>query len=114
MALNLKVEEPGKGVVLVSAAGEVDLNTSPQLRQAMAPHLKKKMRGLVVDLSQVSYMDSSGIATLIEAMQGCQKFGMSLRLSAPSTAVSEVFKMAHLDKIFEIRASREEAMKDLG
>ncbi|OGP58693.1 MAG: hypothetical protein A2V67_16795 [Deltaproteobacteria bacterium RBG_13_61_14] len=114
MALNLKVEEPGKGLVLVMAEGEVDLNSSPQLRQAMAPHLKKKMRGLIVDLSQVSYMDSSGIATLVEAMQGCQKLGMALRLAAPSTAVSEVFKMAHLEKIFEIRASREDVLKELG
>jgi len=51
---------------------------------------------------------------LVEAMQGCQKFGMALRLSAPSNAVSEVFKMAHLEKIFEIRNSQEEALKELG
>lgn len=113
MGLNLKVEEPGKGVALVSATGEVDLNSSPQLRQAMAPQIKKKMRGLIIDLSQVSYMDSSGIATLVEAMQGCKKVGMALRLAAPSPAVSEVFKMAHLEKVFEICPSREAALKEL-
>jgi anti-sigma B factor antagonist len=73
MGLDLVVEEPAKGVFVLCVGGEVDLNSSPELRAAMSPHLKKKKKALIVDLSGVSYMDSSGIATLVEAMKIAQK-----------------------------------------
>jgi len=113
MGLDLKVEEQSKGVALLSVQGEVDLNSSPELRAAMSPHLKKKKKALVVDLQNVSYMDSSGIATLVEAMKVGQKCGVKFRLAAPSPAVMEVFKMAHLDRIFDLHPSPEDALKDL-
>lgn len=113
MGLNLNYKEPLKGVCVLSVGGEVDLSSSPQLRSAMSPHLKKKKRALIVDLSGVGYMDSSGIATLVEAMKVGQKCKMKFRLAAPSPAVMEVFKMAHLDKIFEVHTSCDEALADL-
>jgi anti-sigma B factor antagonist len=113
MSLKLSVEEAGNGVTLLSVEGEVDLNSSPQLRAAMAPHLNKKKSALIVDLEKVAYMDSSGIATLVEAMKIGQKNKVKFKIASPSAAVTEVFKMAHLEKVFEVCASREEALEGL-
>ncbi len=58
---------------LVKVEGEIDMFTSPNLRDTLLPFFKKKVQGIIVDLTQVSFMDSSGIATLVEGLQWSKK-----------------------------------------
>ena len=69
------------GSVLVTPIGEVDLARSPSLRSRLAQVLGDSPARLVVDLSQVPYMDSSGVATLVEALQQSRARNCSLFLA---------------------------------
>jgi anti-sigma B factor antagonist len=88
------------------------MNTSSDVRSALAEIFKQGssgMKAILLDLSQVRYMDSSGIATLVEVMQNCMKKGARLRLFELSPPVRDVFELARLASVFEIFATRNEA-----
>jgi anti-sigma B factor antagonist len=87
--------------LLVSVRGEVDLQTSPLLRGALLDLVSKnRPKRLVVNLASVAYMDSSGIAVLVEAMQHMRKSGGKVFLSTVQPRVRSVLEIARLDSIF--------------
>jgi anti-sigma B factor antagonist len=101
---------------LIRLKGDVDMNTSPDVRGGLADVFKQGESGfkaLFIDLSQVRYMDSSGIATLVEAMQTCMKRGIRLRLVDLSPPVRDVFELARLAAVFEIFPTIAEAVTKL-
>ena len=99
---------------LMSLTGDVDMNSSPDVRSTIGELFRQGSgRALLINLSGVRYMDSSGIATLVEAMQNCMKKGMKLRLVEPSPSVRDVFEMARLASIFEIVPDANDALKGL-
>lgn len=91
---------------LLQLQGEIDLHTSPELRTALLDHLPRQA-GLLVDLVNVTYIDSSGVASLVEAYQLARTRSKSFALVGLSEAVLNVFKLAHLDQVFPIFASVE-------
>jgi anti-sigma B factor antagonist len=102
MKVEIATEKIGVGWMLV-LKGDVDMNTSPDVRNGLGEVFKQAgSKALVINLSGVRYMDSSGIATLVEAMQNCMKQGMKLRLVALSPSVRDVFELARLSSVFEI------------
>jgi len=92
-------EENGKCVV--ELGGEIDLDRAPQVRGVLLDCIKRG-RDVLVDLSDVSYIDSSGIASLVEALQSAGKSGIALGLVAISPMAMRVFELARLDKVFTI------------
>ena len=82
--------------------GEIDLHVSPQIGTALANLIAKKPPQLVVDLSNVSYIDSSGLAVLIEAMQNVGGYGGKFALSGLQESVRPIFEIARLDQVFRI------------
>ena len=101
------------GAPVLRVRGDVDLRTSPQLREALLAALQTSAGMLRVDLSQVRYMDSSGIATLVEGMQNCMKKGTRLRLFELSAPVRDVFELARLATVFEIFPTMRDAVTGL-
>jgi anti-sigma B factor antagonist len=93
------------GVVLIRLSGEVDLSWSQQVRRAVLDALESNVI-VGVDLSQVSYIDSSGIAALVEGFQGARARGSRFALVAVSDAVRAVLQLARLDRVFLIVADR--------
>lgn len=91
------------GDVLVRVAGDVDLSTSPDLRKVLLKDIPSKGKTLAIDLSEVPYMDSSGVATMVEGLKKCMAKGASFVLVSPSGAVLKVLQLARLDTVFEIR-----------
>ncbi len=91
--------EPGQVRVVVT--GEVDLSWSSEIRDQILRALKEQMP-VKVDLSGVSYIDSSGIAALVEGLQQARKEGIPFALQHPSAAVLSVLALARLDKVFEV------------
>ena len=82
--------------------GEIDLHVSPQIGASLAAMVAKKPAQLVVDLSKVSYIDSSGLAVLIEAMQNVDRYGGKFALSGLQESVRPIFEIARLDQVFRI------------
>lgn len=111
--MNPKIEievERTDGIPVVKVAGEVDLYSSPELRRAVLAEAEKRPAKLVVDLSKVLYMDSSGVATLVEGLQKLEQNGGMLVLCGLGEMVQEVFKLTRLDSVFRILPSVEEAL----
>ena len=98
------------GAVIVAFEGDVDLDTSPAARKVLLDCLTRK-RPIVVDMAGVSYIDSSGVASLVEAFQGARKAGLGFALASVSEAAMRVLQLARLDKVFTIRASVEDALE---
>ena len=109
MGIKVMREEVGRAVVFV-VEGSVDIASSPELRGELLLAVEQKRPLIVVDLAGVSFVDSSGLATLIEALQGTSKYDGKIVLCALVAAVLGVFQLANLDNIFTITASREEAL----
>ena len=95
------VNETYDGVVLIRLSGEVDLSWSQQVRQAVLAALEKHP-AVGVELSQVSYIDSSGIAALVEGLQNARSKGQQFGLVGVSKAVMAVLQLARLDRVFPI------------
>ena len=111
--MELSVEQMDGGVVIIAVSGEVSWNTTPKLHETLIPLFANKREAVVLDLLGVSFMDSSGIAILIEALQRSLRSEISFRLSGVVPPVKHVLKMAKLEELFEIFDTREAALKDL-
>ena len=90
--------------VLVTIEGDIDLYSSPELRKVVLAAAKKATAGVGVHLGGVSYMDSSGVATLVECLRSAKENDKSFTLIAPSHAVMKVLELGRLDSIFEVRS----------
>jgi anti-anti-sigma factor len=87
---------------IVALDGEIDLHVSPRIAATLTAAVKQKPRNLIVDLGKVSYIDSSGLATLIEAMQTVEKYGGKFALVSLQETVKPIFEIARLDQVFRI------------
>ena len=90
--------------------GEIDLHVSPQISASLAGMIKKKPARLVVDLAGVTYIDSSGLAVLIEAMQSVGAYGGKFALAGLQESVRPIFEIARLDQVFKIYPDRAAAL----
>jgi anti-sigma B factor antagonist len=87
---------------VVPLKGEIDLHVSPTVTAALNDVIDKKPDRLVVDLSEVSYIDSAGLAALIQAMQKVEGYGGKFRLSGLQETVRSIFEISRLDQVFQI------------
>ena len=110
-AEEIQVESETVGDALVARpVGEIDLSRAPSLRLKLAELQKQRPAKLIIDLEQVPYMDSSGVATLVEAMQTARRANTKLVLCAMQEKVRSIFEIARLDMVFTIVVSQEEAV----
>ena len=91
------------GYAIVRLTGDVDLSCSPDARKAILACLSQGQHTLV-DLSGVSYIDSSGVASLVEGFQTARKKTLRFGLIGVSEAAMSVLELARLDKVFPIHA----------
>lgn len=82
--------------------GEIDLHVSPGVAASLGALTAQKPKRLVVDLSRVSYIDSSGLAVLIEGMQNVEAYGGKFVLAGLQENVRPIFEIARLDQVFII------------
>ena len=94
---------------LVVLEGEIDLHESPNVREALKGLIENKLNRVLVDMSAVTYIDSSGLAVLIDAMQRIQAYGGKFALFGLRDGVRTVFEIARLDQVFKIFASKDAA-----
>jgi anti-sigma B factor antagonist len=112
MSFKIKSEEKDNiGIIYVK--GEVDMFTSPNLREKMLPFFEKNVQGIIVDLSKVSFMDSSGIATLVEGLQWSKKDNRDFVLTGLGTNVKNALALTKLDNVFTIEANTDEVYTTL-
>ena len=98
-------------VKIVDLKGEVDLYNSPSLRTEFSSLLKKKEKAILINLKQVNYIDSSGLATFVELLQKMSAYGGKLKLTGLGRSIRNVFEVSRLDGVFSILDSEADALK---
>ncbi len=93
--------EKTDALVTIYVAGEVDLSNSAEVRKTILGALKTSS-AVMVNLAQVEYIDSSGIAAMVEGLQYANSNGRTFSLTEPSKQVSSILELARLDQVFDI------------
>lgn len=91
-----------QGVSILDLDGEIDLHRSPEVRSEIGKLIDRKSKAVAVNFGKVSYIDSSGLATIIDAFQKMRGYGGKLGLVSLATPVRSVFEVARLDQFFKI------------
>lgn len=107
-----EIREEG-GTIVVALGGDVDLESSPAARKVLLDSVGRK-RPVLVDLSGVGYIDSSGVASLVESLQLARKAECVFALAAVSEGALRVLKLARLDMVFTIFETVEEGLAEIG
>ena len=97
-------------VTVLAIAGRVDAHTVPQLQNRIQTVSTASASNLVIDLSAVDFMDSSGLAALVQGMRRCRATGGRFCLSNPQQPVRMVLELTRLDQAIDIFADEQEAI----
>ncbi len=98
------------GITVLQVDGEINISTSPELKKLFE---KQTARKVIVDLEKVSYVDSSGLATLVDMLKRTKTASGSLVLSGMPDKIKSLFEITKLDKLFQIFPARQEAVNRL-
>ena len=104
------VRRVGRAVIL-DCSGDVDLHRSALFQQDLLKALDERPERIVVNLKEVPYMDSSGVASLVKLLSRARKAEMPLMLVSPSDRVRSVLEITRLDRVFAICDTEEEALQ---
>jgi anti-sigma B factor antagonist len=108
-----EVERLAEHIQLVAVSGELDLSNSAELRRRADSAVRSGGGAVVIDLSRVTHMDSTGLASLIEAHQLARGMQARLALVIGSEPVRRTVEVRGLDRLFTIFATRDEALAAL-
>ena len=95
---------------IISLEGEIDLHESPNVRESLRPLIENKIPRIYIDMTEVRYIDSSGLAVLIDAMQRIANYGGKFGLINIRPAVRTVLEIARLDAVFRVYPDRAAAI----
>jgi len=110
--VDLKVETRREGeAAVVALQGEVTVFSSPALRDRLREVMEEGPGRIVLDLSGVQYVDSSGVATFVETLRQMRGRGGDMMLAGASQRVRGVIEIARLDTLFPMTDSVEEALR---
>jgi anti-sigma B factor antagonist len=110
--IELRVSTPARGVRVLHVAGEIDMLTAPVLDSMVARQLVSLPRLLVLDLSEVTFLSSSGLASLMAARDNAIEIGARLRLVCTGPMVLRPMEMTGLIDLFDIHHSLQVAQAD--
>jgi anti-sigma B factor antagonist len=106
--MKISTREAGE-VTIVEVEGNVDLSTSAALRRSLFATLVNTPK-LALNLGAIRYIDSSGIAILIEVLKDAQRLNKKFVLFGLSSAVEQVFRLTHVMRIFQVFNTEQEAI----
>ena len=100
--------KPQTGILALE--GEIDLHRLPEVKETLDPLVAQKLPRILIDLSKVTYIDSSGLAVFIEMMQRIGAYGGKFSLFGLADNVRAIFEIARLDQVFRIYPNEETAL----
>jgi len=113
IADEVRVEDASSDLSILVVGGEVDYEVSPQLKAHMMRAIKAGARRLVLDLSDVTFIDSTAIGVIAGAVEKLDEAGGSLAIVSTHEKVVQIFEITGLDSVITLHASREEALAAL-
>jgi anti-sigma B factor antagonist len=113
MDFEMKVEHLPDAICIVSLAGEVDLYVAPEFKQQLLDVLNQGLSALTVDLSEVSFINSTTLGVLVGSSMRLRERAGDLGLVCSEPAVIRIFEITGLDRTFDLHATREDALAAL-
>jgi anti-anti-sigma factor len=113
MDIKITNKEIKDGNVL-SVQGEIDVYTSPKVKEAIGNLIEQSKYNIVVNLEEVRYIDSTGLGVLIGALKRLREHNGNISLVCSNPQIKKIFQITGLVKIFGIFKSEEEAQANLG
>lgn len=101
-----------QGVSICRISGNIDINTSPDVKKYFESVIKMKKPKVIISFADVSYIDSSGLATLVEILKLMRGYGGKLRLTNFSQKVLGLFEITKLNKLFDIHPDETAALSN--
>lgn len=110
--MNLKIDShpTGDKALVIELQGEVDVYTAPQLKQEIIEQLGAGKNQIVVNLTGVQYLDSTGLGVLIGGLKRAREKDGELTLICPNQRIFRIFEITGLSKIFSIYQNETEAL----
>ena len=109
MNLKMNSRTPNETTCFLEIEGEVDVYTSPELKQHLVKQAEAGVKHVIVNLSKVEYLDSTGLGVLIGGLKRLREGEGNLVLVGPGMRILRIFEITGLDKIFDIYPTEEEA-----
>ena len=100
---------PNDTTRILDLSGEVDVYTSPQLKQDLVQLAESGVKHVIINLSKVEYLDSTGLGVLIGGLKRMREHDGNMALVGPGMRILRIFEITGLDKIFDIYPTEEEA-----
>lgn len=107
--MDVKIVEKDS-VTVCYIAGDIDINSAPMIKKHFERIISGKKPRIVINFKDVSYIDSSGLATLVEFLKHIKLFNGKLKLSNMSQKIKSLFEITKLEKLFEIKQEEQEAI----
>jgi len=97
-------------IPVLDVTGEIDIYTTPQFKEAVSEAIDQNKPAIVINMAQVTYMDSSGFGTLLSATKRLRPLDGALYLSGCNEAIQRMLQITRLNTIFGVYATEEEAI----
>ena len=110
MALDVETRPAANGVTVLAPTGRLDVSGAPALRDAVGEVVRDGPTKVVIDMEGVSFVDSTGLGSVIAALKQIRGTQGELRLAAPNQQVRVVLELTTLDQVFPYYATVEEAL----
>ncbi len=110
MALDVQTRQADNGVTVVAPTGRLDVAGAPALKDAISEAVKNGPQRVVIDMEGVSFVDSTGLSSVIAVLKQLRSSQGELRLAAPNQQVRVVLELTTLDRVFPYYATVEEAL----
>jgi anti-sigma B factor antagonist len=108
--MEIPAEKIGNVAVAVIPVDELDANNASEFKRDLAPLLQANTR-LVIDLSRVRFLDSSGLGAMLSCLRQLSAKGGDLKLCGMSKQVRATFELVRMHRIFDILSTREKAVQ---
>jgi len=110
---DVQTEELSDNVSVIALTGEVDLYTAPEFKQQLLEAIAGGARGIVVDFSATTFIDSTTLGVLVGGAKRLRPQGGHLTLVSDDHNITKIFEITGLDQVFPIFATRDEAVASL-
>ena len=109
---SIDLPSPVRGVAIVAVAGEIDVATAPAFEDALSDAVRyRDEAGVCVDLTEVTFMDSSGLSALVRAVERHKRLGSSLAVATSDSRITTLFEVSRLDHVLRVYPTREAAVQ---
>lgn len=97
-------------IPVLDVVGEIDIYTTPQFKEAVSAAINENKPAIIINMTQVTYMDSSGFGTLLSATKRLRPLNGALYLSGCNDAIQRMLQITRLNTIFGVYANEDEAL----